>query len=269
MAKFAAILAIALALIAFPVAAQDVINPQTNQSALTTNKGQLPGTTTNDNAAAGNVGQYISSNCPNNTATVTITIASPAVVTWTGHGFTTACPVTFTTSGTLPTGLTAGTSVWVIPSSVTANTFQVASSVANALAGTAINTSGTQSGTQTGTGGNNLTTGTPANITGISLPAGDWDVSGICQEAPNAATTSNQIICSISTTSAALNLTPGDSAGFAANLSALAAGSQDYLPTSIARMSLSATTTVFMVGQSGFATNTMAMYGSMRARRVR
>lgn len=41
--------------------AQDIINPQTNQSQLTSNRGQLPGTTTNDAASAGNVGELISS----------------------------------------------------------------------------------------------------------------------------------------------------------------------------------------------------------------
>lgn len=83
------------------------------------------------------------------TATVTITIASPGVVTWNFHGLSTGTPVVFTTTGALPTGITAGTTYYVI--AVDASTFQIATSFANALAGTAVNTSGSQSGTHTGT----------------------------------------------------------------------------------------------------------------------
>jgi microcystin-dependent protein len=76
-------------------------------------------------------------------ATVTITIASPGVVTWTAHGLSNGWPVLFSTTGTLPTGITAGTIYYVV--SATTNSFRVAS----APGGTAINTSGSQSGTQT------------------------------------------------------------------------------------------------------------------------
>jgi hypothetical protein len=114
-----------------------------------------------------------------------------------------------------------------------------------------------------------LTTGTSANITSISLTAGDWDVSGICVASPNGATTSTSFICSISTTTATINLVPSDSAGFSFNQSSMTAGSALAMPTSVARFSLSATTTVFLVAQSTFATNTMNAYGSIRARRVR
>lgn len=80
-------------------------------------------------------------------ATATITIASPGVVTITGHGLTTGKKIYFTTTGALPTGLTASTTYYVI--FVDANTFRLATSAANALAGTAINTSGSQSGVHT------------------------------------------------------------------------------------------------------------------------
>jgi hypothetical protein len=85
------------------------------------------------------------------TATVTITIATPGVVTWTGHTLSTGTPVVFTTTGALPTGITSGTTYYAVV--VDANTFQLASSVANAIAATptVITTSGTQSGTHTGT----------------------------------------------------------------------------------------------------------------------
>ncbi len=78
------------------------------------------------------------------TSTVTITVASPAVVTWTAHGLSNGWPVQFSTTGALPTGLVAGTTYYVLGAAT--NTFQLAATPA----GTAINTSGSQSGTQTG-----------------------------------------------------------------------------------------------------------------------
>ncbi len=85
------------------------------------------------------------------TATVTITIAAPGVVTWSSHGLSTGTPVVFTTTGALPTGITSGTTYYAVV--VNANTFQIASSVANAIAATptVITTSDSQSGTHTGT----------------------------------------------------------------------------------------------------------------------
>lgn len=79
-----------------------------------------------------------------NNPAVTITIASPGVVTLAGHGYVANQPLAFKTTGALPTGLTAGTIVYVVGSSITTNTFQVSA----APNGTAINTSGSQSGTQ-------------------------------------------------------------------------------------------------------------------------
>ncbi len=79
--------------------------------------------------------------------TATITIASPGVVTNTGHGFVTGDVVSFKTTGALPTGLAVDTWYYVI--FVNANTFRLASSLANAIAGTAINTTGSQSGVHT------------------------------------------------------------------------------------------------------------------------
>lgn len=99
------------------------------------------------------------------TATVTISNASPGVITWTAHGLTANAPIWFCTSGALPTGLTAcvpgsgsmsantylsnPTLYYVVGSSITANTFTVATSIANAKAGTAVNTSSAGSGTHT------------------------------------------------------------------------------------------------------------------------
>jgi hypothetical protein len=73
----------------------------------------------------------------------TITIASPAVVTKTAHGFTNGTKIVFSTTGALPTGLVAGTPYFVV--SAVTDDFQVSAT----SGGSAINTTGTQSGTQT------------------------------------------------------------------------------------------------------------------------
>lgn len=82
---------------------------------------------------------------PDKTSTVTITIASPGVVTWTGHTLQNGDQVVLTTSGALPTGLTAGTTYYVVNQAT--NTFQLAATAG----GSAIVTTGTQSGTHTAT----------------------------------------------------------------------------------------------------------------------
>lgn len=79
-------------------------------------------------------------------ATVTITIASPAVISWTGHGFSAGQAVTFKTTGALPTGITAGTTYYVISTGLATNSFRISTTAG----GSAVNTSGTQSGTHTG-----------------------------------------------------------------------------------------------------------------------
>lgn len=80
-------------------------------------------------------------------STVTITIASPAVITWTAHGHSNGTSGTFTTTGALPTGLVAATTYYVVNAAT--DTFQLSLT----SGGAAINTSGTQSGVHTFTTG--------------------------------------------------------------------------------------------------------------------
>jgi hypothetical protein len=77
------------------------------------------------------------------TQTFTATIASPAVITCNGHGLRNGDTVLFTTTGALPTNLTANTQFFVI--NAAANTFQVSAT----LNGAAVNSTGSQSGTHT------------------------------------------------------------------------------------------------------------------------
>lgn len=111
-------------------------------------------------------------------ATVTITIASPGVVTWVGHGLQAGRAVSFTTTGLLPTGFLVGVQYYVV--SPTADTFELAATVG----GASINTSGSQSGVHTGyltateivdgdtiTG---LTSGTTATARRVLLSDNTW-----------------------------------------------------------------------------------------------
>ncbi len=98
----------------------------------------------------------------------TITIASPAVVTLTSHGLTINDSVQFTTSGSLPTGISPSTNYFVISAGLTANAFEIAATIG----GTAINTSGSQSGTHT------LIKTTPVVI-GVNDPRVDGNNYGV------------------------------------------------------------------------------------------
>ena len=76
---------------------------------------------------------------------MTVTIASPAVVTSTTHGLSAGQTIQFSTTGALPTGITANTTYYVIATGLTTDSFRFSTT----LNGSAVNTSGSQSGTQT------------------------------------------------------------------------------------------------------------------------
>ncbi len=115
-----------------------------------------------------------------------------------------------------------------------------------------------------------LTTATPANVTSISLTAGDWDVWVDGRLTGNAATTMNSSFNGISTTSATLGTGAGrvsyaDFYGVAI-FATMPAVSNNVGPS---RLSLSGTTTVYFVAQAAFGVNTCSAYGSIMARRRR
>jgi hypothetical protein len=91
---------------------------------------------------AGSIAGYlIHGGCTFVNPTVTITIASPGVVTYTGHNKLANEALAFSTTGALPTGLTAGTTYYV-KTVLNANTFTVSATPGGAV----INTTGSQSG---------------------------------------------------------------------------------------------------------------------------
>lgn len=113
-----------------------------------------------------------------------------------------------------------------------------------------------------------LTSTVPANITSISLTAGDWDVWGSLAMAPAAGTTTSLMAAWISTTSASVPTAPNNGAEISFNLS-FPAGVTQLFPVGRMRLSLAATTTVYLSTVTTFAVSTEAAYGFIAARRAR
>ena len=81
------------------------------------------------------------------TSIITVTIATPGVVSWIAHGLENGQRIQLTTTGALPTGLTASTTYFV--SGAATDSFNLSTTLVNAAAGTKIATSGAQSGVHT------------------------------------------------------------------------------------------------------------------------
>jgi len=110
-----------------------------------------------------------------------------------------------------------------------------------------------------------LTTDTVANVTSISLTAGDWDVNGWVGFRSGGATTITYLRTTISVTSATTN------SAWQSNIeTTITANAVDpSLQLGSYRQSLSSTTTIYLTAQAGFAVSTLKAFGTLRARRVR
>jgi hypothetical protein len=114
-----------------------------------------------------------------------------------------------------------------------------------------------------------LTTNTPANVTSISLTAGDWDVSGsLCFSAPSG-TNLSLAVQWISTTSATQPTMPNSNGcGYffwgATNV-------DSTIPANVGtiRINVSTTTTVYLSTSAAFTVSTLKAFGFIGARRVR
>ena len=118
-----------------------------------------------------------------------------------------------------------------------------------------------------------ITTATGTNIASISLTAGDWDVSGAV-DFILAGVTATLFQSGISAATATLPTQAGGS-GIGTDpltivpllTTALSATyTQNITPV---RVTLAATTTIYLVAQSTFSVGTLAGYGTIRARRMR
>lgn len=112
-----------------------------------------------------------------------------------------------------------------------------------------------------------LTSNVVANVTSISLTAGDWDVWGNVALSPGGGTTCSKIVVSISTTSATEPTIPNGGALALTNFSSSAAN--DVVSAGFRRISVSGTTTVYLTARIIFAVSTMSAYGYLGARRAR
>lgn len=110
-----------------------------------------------------------------------------------------------------------------------------------------------------------LTTNTTANVTSISLTAGDWDVEGNINAALGTATVT-AASGGITTTSATV---PTDGSEIFGGVVVTLTSLSTTLSCPRKRISLAATTTVYLVARSTFSAGTVGTFGSLVARRVR
>lgn len=110
-----------------------------------------------------------------------------------------------------------------------------------------------------------LTNNTAANITSISLTAGDWDVYAL----PSVAETTSTVTArtaGISTTTATL---PSDGSEGYNGTQSVVTSETNSIPVTRVRLSLSGTTTVYLVVKVTFSAGTAGGFGSLNARRDR
>jgi hypothetical protein len=115
-----------------------------------------------------------------------------------------------------------------------------------------------------------LTTATPTTVTSLSLTAGDWDVWGEVYYTLASSTSITQMFSGLNTTGASINgiATGGWVNSQFASVTPNTATFGGYTAGPL-RVSLSGTTTYFLVTQATFATSTCSAYGIIQARRVR
>lgn len=115
------------------------------------------------------------------------------------------------------------------------------------------------------TSGTSLTNNVTANATSVSLTAGDWDVTGTAVFIAGATTTIQALDIGVNTTSATLG-----GLGTANNyILPFTTGTTSSVSAPVVRITLTTTTTVFLVVAAGFGVSTMTVNGLIRARRVR
>lgn len=113
-----------------------------------------------------------------------------------------------------------------------------------------------------------LTTAAPANVTSISLTAGDWDVAGVVNFLGTTISTT-AVAGSVNSTTATLASLPSTGRTDVSLFGTALANSAAATQTGPTRFSLASTTTVYLVGQCTFTGGTCTAYGMIRARRVR
>jgi hypothetical protein len=108
-----------------------------------------------------------------------------------------------------------------------------------------------------------------ANITSVSLTAGDWDVWGNFITIPAGGALTQSLEVSINTTSATQATAPNGGAYYKTLPRQVSNADAISGPVGQKALSLSVTTTVYLVTTVGYTGGTMKVYGSINARRAR
>ena len=229
----------------------------------------VAGRTDGSDYASGYVGEIISSPMPGANdgmhSVVTISIGSPAVITYSSHGLSTGAGVNFTTSGTLPTGVSTGVNYYIIK--IDENSFWIATSVSNALAGTKINTLGSQSGSQTCNVHVLLHNGIYADANGLQLSPGVWLVNASASVNGTGGATLTVFAGEISTASAT-TLPFGNTSFFILGGQSISGGAGALVPTGTRIMNISTTTNVYGIVRGTFSSGGAKGCSSMVAVRI-
>lgn len=115
-----------------------------------------------------------------------------------------------------------------------------------------------------------LSTGTAANVTSLSLTAGDWQLSGFVAIVPGATTNIVSSFNGISTTSATFGAADTINTNAINSAAGVVYGANNIrASTQVLRFSLSSTTTVYLVANCNFTVSTADVFGTLRARRMR
>ena len=167
------------------------IGPQTSTGNVVLSPAGIVGTTTNDSAPAGEIGEYVSSMHGTVSATgIALTgtngppVASPVVCTLVAldSGATFANGQSVFLTGTVGTGLVANTNYFVCNFNPATLTFNLASTLAKAMAVPPtpdMDVTVIGSGTTTIHQGVYGTSTTAADVMGLALSPGDWDVDAV------------------------------------------------------------------------------------------
>lgn len=111
-----------------------------------------------------------------------------------------------------------------------------------------------------------VSTNTPKSIASISLTAGIWDVSALVGWVAAGSTSVVQKVISISQTNNVLSGNPGDDEINDAFNAIVGGQTAQSIPAF--RITLSATTTIYLVVQAGFSISTLSAYGRISGTRV-
>jgi|SRR5215467_11479442 len=105
-----------------------------------------------------------------------------------------------------------------------------------------------------------------SQVTALTLPAGDWDVDGFVGNAGTGSTAGGMTAFGAAVSPTISPVNPADNTSVHFTYTNVTGA---VIPTSLARLSLSATTPVYLCTYIGYTTGSANAYGLIRARRAR